>query len=522
MKDPDELEFQRLLEQAIDDTLSPEEVERLQKLARGNPDRLEQLVDHALIASLLTEEGGVESVADLVNLTSGEAVKPQQGLKKPSATWRILPWAIAATVTLALVIMQSPLMWTEDSPMPESESFGLLVDEAGAEFAKGFGPEKGRLDEREYRLESGKIHFRLSNGADVVMRAPAAFRLRDAFHLELLRGSLRAIIPPTAEGFTVGAPEVEYEDLGTEFGVTVDDRSGASRIHVFDGQVNAKDASSSQLLSSITSGQTMQFAGEDWERANPPGAGEYPVPGEIGMTRWETWRRQFVKDPSLVAFYSFVEDPDTPELLANEIAEANEVVSDGSIKGARWVSGRWPGKSALLFDRDDDEVAFTIPGELEELTLSFWVKVDRLDYEYNALINSRSWEPGDLHFQIKRTGYAWANVNGRKGERPDISGDPILRNRWQHVVGVISPEAIKTYVNGKLVWEQKRQVQTAIAPGTCSLGNWLDIPGKYQPTRRALKGRMDEVAIWNRALGQEEIQAHFESGRPSLLEDGNL
>lgn len=56
-------------------------------------------------------------------------------------------------------------------------------------------------------------------------------------------------------------------------------------------------------------------------------------------------------------------------------------------------------------------------------------------------------------------------------------------------------------------------------PGKCSLGNWLDIPEQYQPTRRAFKGRMDEVAIWNRALSETEINAHYEAGRPSLLEN---
>ena len=76
MKNSDEIEFFRLVEQAIDGELSPQNAGRLQELSRGNRDRLEQLVDHALIASLLTEEGGAESVADLVDLTSGEAAPP--------------------------------------------------------------------------------------------------------------------------------------------------------------------------------------------------------------------------------------------------------------------------------------------------------------------------------------------------------------------------------------------------------------------------------------------------------------
>jgi hypothetical protein len=47
----------------------------------------------------------------------------------------------------------------------------------------------------------------------------------------------------------------------------------------------------------------------------------------------------------------------------------------------------------------------------------------------------------------------------------------------------------------------------------------MGIPEKYQPTRRALKGRIDEVAIWDRSLTEQEIKAHFEVGRPSLLDE---
>jgi hypothetical protein len=43
------------------------------------------------------------------------------------------------------------------------------------------------------------------------------------------------------------------------------------------------------------------------------------------------------------------------------------------------------------------------------------------------------WEPGDLHFQIKRTGFAWANVNGKRSSRPEFIGEPIGLGRRQHL-----------------------------------------------------------------------------------------
>ena len=326
MKDPDEIEFQQLVAQAIDEALSPREMKRLQELAGGNRDRLEQLVDHSLIASLLTEEGGAESVTDLVDLISPVSEIPQAEAPVSQSKWRsAIPSAIAAAVTVALVILQSPWLKTEG----DQGYLGLLVDEAGAEFAEGLGPDEVRFGAGSYQLDAGVIHFRLENGADVVMRAPAIFHLKDSFHMDLQNGGLRAVIPPSAEGFTVAAPQVHYEDLGTEFGVSVDEASGASRIHVFDGQVDAKEASSNKLLSSVTSGQSMQFADDEWKKGVAPREGEYPVPGEIGLVRWQQWQHEFVKDPSLIAFYPFTETPNPLE-LKNDAVGAVQAPKDAS------------------------------------------------------------------------------------------------------------------------------------------------------------------------------------------------
>ena len=124
MKDPDEIEFQQLVAQAIDEALSPREMKRLQELAGGNRDRLEQLVDHSLIASLLTEEGGAESVTDLVDLISPVSEIPQAEAPVSQSKWRsAIPSAIAAATSF--VILQSPWLKTEG----DQGYLGLLVDE---------------------------------------------------------------------------------------------------------------------------------------------------------------------------------------------------------------------------------------------------------------------------------------------------------------------------------------------------------------------------------------------------------
>jgi hypothetical protein len=47
------------------------------------------------------------------------------------------------------------------------------------------------------------------------------------------------------------------------------------------------------------------------------------------------------------------------------------------------------------------------------------------------------------------------------------------------------------------------------------LGNWLAV-GDYQPNR-SFRGRIDELALWSRALDATAVKALVEAGRPDLL-----
>ncbi len=72
------------------------------------------------------------------------------------------------------------------------------------------------------------------------------------------------------------------------------------------------------------------------------------------------------------------------------------------------------------------------------------------------------------------------------------------------------------YVNGALARERNWQNDTLVRPGTCRIGNWLADPKDQFPTR-ALRGQVDELAVWSRALPAEEVGRLVEAGRPGLL-----
>lgn len=395
------------------------------------------------------------------------------------------------------------------------EIAALLVDEVAAQFAEGRAPDGVRFGPQEYELVTGMVHLRFAQGADLVLVGPARLEVKDAQHVQLLFGKIRVTAPPTAKGFTIRTDAADYVDLGTEFGLQVDAQSGASDLYVFDGQVNIADPGSGKVLSEVTEGESSRYLDGMTGVAPQLTEADFPTPGAIGFQRWKRFEEEIRQDRGLVAFFPFRRMADH-SVLANALSE--EAMADGRIAGARWVSGRWPGKDALLFDRDTDFVEIDISGEYEELTVAAWLNVDRLDFGLNAILNSDGYDLGDLHFQLTRQGYPRGGVviEGRFVDR--VLGNSVPIGEWAHVASVLSTRtrSQQIYVNGALARERIWESDEIVRPGSCRLGNWLPV-AHAGPENRAFRGRVDELAVWNRALSEDEVKQMVEAGRPGLI-----
>ena len=437
-----------------------------------------------------------------------------------------LPWSIAVVAcVVAVLAWWSPRGAVRDralsqsGPKAASEVTAMLVDEAGAVFARPRQPGEVRFDPGSYELESGTVHLRLVNGADLVVEGPARFEIRDAFRTDLAAGRVRAIVPPTAHGFTVVTRDVAYEDVGTEFGLSVDAATGESLMRVFDGQVNLRRGNASgALLRSVHVGDSVSFRDGRVQESPPVDVGEFPSPGDIGHLRWAAQRKQRLADPGLIAWFPFERGGNASQLV-NAVREHG--VPDGRIAGARWATGRWPGKQALWFDRDSDFVEIEIPGEHAELTVAVWLKVDRFEHEMNAILNSNGADQGDLHLQMNRLGLPRGGLLGVGRPNQRWVGNPVPTGKWVHVASVLSVPQRRhvIYVNGLPVLESGlANDDVLLQPGQCRLGNWFNA-GRVSrgDSSRALRGLVDELSIWNRALSASEVTALTESGRPSLL-----
>lgn len=160
-------------------------------------------------------------------------------------------------------------------------------------------------------------------------------------------------------------------------------------------------------------------------------------------------------------------------------------------------------------------MALTIPDTFDRFTLAAWVKIDRLESRRNALLTSDGWGPGAFHWQTYRQGpltasgvYGWQRVT--KG-----AGEPVPLGRWGHLATVFDRSAgeCRHFIDGAPAGRVRFALDAPVAPGASRIGRWLPGAG-FEPEVRDFRGRVDELAMWRRALNDDELRRLAEEGRP--------
>jgi hypothetical protein len=94
------------------------------------------------------------------------------------------------------------------------------------------------------KIESGTMELELTAGTKLIVDGPAEWSVDGDNRVTLKGGKIVAKVPARAIGFSVTTPTAKIVDLGTEFGVDVDEQ-GEAEVHVFQGRVVAERAVSS-------------------------------------------------------------------------------------------------------------------------------------------------------------------------------------------------------------------------------------------------------------------------------------
>ncbi len=239
-------DFYRVLNLLLDETITAEQHNQLQKTLLNSPiaqrEYFAYLDLHLELRRLirLPKEEARPSTASLTvnNVTAGKKGRSYRG------------WSAAGAVFGALLFISIPWVWDQlnpacldtekaeihSSPIAFQTEPPRLTQAANAELFGELLPELNSplQFDHKYVLYQGVVELTFSNGAQVVLRAPAIFRATTNNRLNLQIGQCSVYAPPGAEGFQVVTPRSEVVDLGTRFSITVDE-AGNSDLHVIEG-----------------------------------------------------------------------------------------------------------------------------------------------------------------------------------------------------------------------------------------------------------------------------------------------
>ena len=230
------------------------------------------------------------------------------------------------------------------------------------------------------------------------------------------------------------------------------------------------------------------------------------------------------QDSGLAAHWKFDEGE-------GDIAYDSVGANDGNVYGAQWTTGKIDG--ALDFDGANDYVALpdNDPVWLPQynFALSVWVYFERepasapqptiLDFNFGesgTTANELGYKVGISPIAEK---LVFAMTTTTNPDENLFLDDVLVANRWYHIVAVRDGTTQAIYIDGQLS-----------ADRTCS-PDPIDFVGGYDDDkvnigrsttdpgdpRFHLKGKIDDVRIYDRALSTEEIEQLYHEGTDGLV-----
>ena len=86
---------------------------------------------------------------------------------------------------------------------------------------------------------------------------------------------------------------------------------------------------------------------------------------------------------------------------------------------------------------------------------------------------------------------------------------------WNHVVLSRDGKSVAVYLNGQAEPELRVETEAGTPPGVETL--WI---GGREDGREGFEGKIDEVAVYDRALSAAEAVGHFKASGPASGEGG--
>lgn len=281
---------------------------------------------------------------------TGSELSLDHAADQGSGRWRSVLFATAAAI--AVVVSLALLSPNREKPLvagsptadqrPASTDHELLVSVANVSSVSGGAVWRDPNDSlavgatiregQRIRLTQGEVELTYTSGVRLRLIGPAEYRPSPQGGV-LSLGGLLASVPKAGRGFTVEIPNGKVIDLGTEFGVVVDD-FGFSEVGVFKGNVELHPLSDSQQGDNGLGASKVELSEGDgllWTKTS--------------LSKIETDATRFTAATSLPD-----RDSDVPSANLNPLAAKNQAIASNT---------EW----RVLGSAERTENGFTLRGE---------------------------------------------------------------------------------------------------------------------------------------------------------------
>jgi hypothetical protein len=516
---------------------------RLNDLLRNEPSAraiiARLLVNEQALINRLRQDDMVATLRPVVWAPQAPARRSLRQVSKSTAAWP----ALAAA---AVLVLGAALGWFVMRPAsgnaPSSAALPVAVLKAAADAvwsdatpAPGTSLAPGRL-----RLKSGMASFEFTSGARVLLEGPAEVELVSGMEILCRSGNLRADVPPPAHGFTIITPSTRVVDLGTSFGLSVR-ADGSALVKVMQGAIELRRGDAVYPMITRASASI-----DPTGTPSPADVPDEAFPSEENFreriaagerqtaARWKAASAKLANDPATLLSFTFQETTRSSRSVRNQAATAS-LESHGSLVGADWTSGRWPGKRALEFKGRSDSLRFKLDRTAPSATLLAWVRVNSLPNSFNILLSPDYHQhTSALQWMITRNGeLRLAMTNGLASPASQKGWDgPVMApaissldlGRWVFLASTYDSQTGRVfhYRDGRPVGSGSFEHRLPVKFGAMSFGNW---PGRSRNDARQdvdsadredrnFVGSLDELVVLSRALPPSEIQAIYRQGKP--------
>lgn len=538
-------ELVQLIDALLQENISQEEHLELERLLKEDPKQRQHYIDYMRVHSGLSA-WATETRQSTEWIPHPTQTEQQTKLGTPRFLLLLFSSLVAATLLLSLayyagwntrpnrepLIVNSRKTATESEPnSPKTDHIALLTQAVGVEWdtprnlQTGAGLSAGWLN-----LKKGTIQVELISGASVLIEGPAAFELISPLKAFCKYGKIRASVPEQAHGFTIETSKLNVVDLGTEFTLSLEP-SGSGQVQVIDGLVElhpSDQQAADSKIQSLKTGEGVQF--DQQGIINLLTEDILPLINleelshlteqqqQQQFTRWQEQNAHLKTDPSLIAYYDFEDSSKWLRMLSSK-SQHNGPSVDGAIVGCQWTSGRWPQKRALEFKRTSDRVRLNIPSEYQSLSLMAWVRIEGFDRWLSSLMLTDGYNPGNPHWQLSDQGEIILGIKEGAGKNyfSPVVLKPTDLGRWIFLVTVYDHQKkeVVHFLDGLPVSHHRLKNPIPLVIGPAEIGNWRPQEHTGEHSIRSLNGRLDEFALFGRALSAEEILQLYQSGKPN-------